>query len=88
MVRPNARAITAAIFEAAQMAGAKYWKPKLNALGSDGAAVMQGRSGGVISYLKKEVGDWGHCSAHRLELIVKKAIQDSAPIFFFDHVLS
>ena len=56
IVRPNARAITTAIFEAAEMACAKDWKQKLVALGIDGAAVMQGRSGGVISYLKKEVG--------------------------------
>ena len=78
MVRPNARAITSAILEAAEMAGAKDWKGKLVALWSDGAAVMQGRSGRVISYLKKEVGDWVvgiHCSAHRLELAIKKAIQ-------------
>ena len=78
MIRPNARAITSAILEAAEMAGAIDWKRKLVALGSDGAAVMQGKSGGVISFLKKEVGDWVvgiHCSAHRLELAVKKAMQ-------------
>ena len=78
MVRPNARNITTAIVQAAEMAGAKDWTKKLIALGSDGAPVMQGRRGGVISYLRKEVGDWVvgiHCSAHRLELAVKKAIQ-------------
>ena len=57
MVRPNARPIATAIFEAVEMAGAKDWKQKLIVLRSDGAAVMQGRSRGVISYLKKEVGD-------------------------------
>ena len=39
---------------------------------------MQGRSGGVVSYLKKEVGYWDigiHCTYLRLELAVKKATQ-------------
>ena len=43
-------------------------------------SVMQGRSGGVISYLKKEVGYWFvciHCSARRFVLLTfTKAIQD------------
>ena len=66
IVRSNACAITSAILEAADMAGAIDWKRKLVTLWSDGEAVMQGKSGGVISYLKKEVGDWVvgiHCSA-------------------------
>ena len=46
MVRPNARAITKAMFEAVESASAKDWKRKQVALGSDGTAVMQGRSSG------------------------------------------
>ena len=81
MVRPNARTITTAMFEAGESVGTKYWKQKLIALGSDGAAVMQGRScvgrGGECHQLL-EVAYWVvviHCSAHRLELVIKKAIQ-------------
>ena len=47
---------------------------KVVALGTDGAAVMQGRKGGVVALMKKyqpsvlEV----YCLAHRLELALKK----------------
>lgn len=51
---------------------------KLVALGSDGAAVMQGRKGGVFALLKLKqpcvVGV--HCMAHRLELSLKSSAKN------------
>ena len=65
--RPNTRPLTTAMFEAAQKKLTKDWKLKPIVPGIDGAAVMPGRSVGVISYLKKGVGGWIigiHCSTH------------------------
>ena len=42
-----------AMFEAGESVGAKYWKQKQNALWSDGAAVMQGRSRGCYQLLER-----------------------------------
>ena len=55
-----------------QLAGWKkeVWIKKLVGFGSDGAAVMTGKNGGVIAKLKGV-----HCHAHRLELAFKDAFK-------------
>ena len=54
---------------------------KLVAFGSDGAAVMQGKKGGVATLLKNESQrpqlQAIHCMAHRLELAFKSAKKES-----------
>ena len=55
---------------------------KIASLGTDGAAVMQGKRGGLVALMKELqpclVGI--HCMAHRLELAFKKTVK-SFPVF-------
>ncbi len=49
---------------------------KLVAMGSDGASVMTGEKGGVITLLRNEQGVVGiHCYNHKLELSYKDAVK-------------
>ena len=77
--RPNAQYITDAILEAMAMDGAENWNLKLIALGSDGAAVMQGHRGGVIALLRDRISPCItaiHCSSHKLELAYKAVVKE------------
>lgn len=51
-------------------AGLSQWKEKIVGFGSDGAAVMIGRKGGVTALMKEEIPYLVdiHCLAHKLEL--------------------
>ena len=78
--RDDAVSITAAIKQACQtylgLDAAEFGR-KLVGLGSDGAAVMQGRKGGVTGLLRKEqpLLQSVHCSSHRLELAYREVIK-------------
>ena len=50
---------------------------KVVTLGTDGAAVMQGRKGGVVALMKKYLPSvlGVHCLAHRLELALKSTVK-------------
>ena len=77
VARPNARNITDCITDACSTY--PNVKEKIIALGSDGAAVMQGKKNGVIKLLQDEVDGsiiGVHCCAHRLELAYKDVIKD------------
>ena len=60
-----------------QLAGITDWQEKLVFLCADGAAVNMGRKNGVAAKLRANVGHLVtvHCIAHRLELVVSKAIK-------------
>ena len=66
------------------------WTKKLVGFGSDGAAVMSGKKGGVIAKLKADqpLVQGVHCHAHRLELAFKDALGKQPLYIKLDTLLS
>lgn len=66
------------------------WKNRLVGFASDGAAVMVGRLGGVVTKLREEMPHLVgvHCMAHRLELAFKDAIKEQKLHQTLDSLLS
>ena len=76
----RAPSIKAAIDEVMKAQFGDSWTRKLIGFGADGAAVMQGKKGGVVSLYKNELNkpylQAIHCSAHKLELAFKDSSKD------------
>ena len=80
---PNAKApgLTEAV-NSAMTAVCENWKEKTVALGTDGAAVMVGETGGVFALLKRDIPHLikVHCIAHRLELAFADTVKAMAEL--------
>ena len=62
---------------------------KVVALRTDGAAVMQGKKGGVVAPMKKDQPNLlgVHCLAHRLELTSKSIVKKTNTMKDLDQLL-
>ena len=73
--KADAETITRTIDQAMKLYVDDDWKKKLVGMGTDGASVMRGKVGGVVSRMKTlanaEVMIGIHCCGHRLELAYK-----------------